>query len=69
MKVLGIIGSPRGDQGRSHQVVSGVLAGAQATGAETGALYLIDEEPEYCAHCGTRRVRIAQTWCFVKANN
>lgn len=52
VKVLGIIGSPRRERGLSHQVVSGVLAGAQAAGAETEVMYLIDEEPEYCIHCG-----------------
>jgi NAD(P)H-dependent FMN reductase len=52
MKVLGIIGSPRRRQGRSHQVVDRVLAGARAAGAETEALDLIDEEPQYCVHCG-----------------
>ena len=51
-KVLGIVGSPRGEMGQSHQVVSKVLAGARAAGAQTEVLYLVDEEPEYCIHCG-----------------
>ena len=51
-KVLGIVGSPRRERGLSHQVVSGVLEGARAAGAETETLYLIDDEPEYCIHCG-----------------
>ena len=51
-KVLGIVGSPRGEMGRSHQVVSSVLAGARTAGAQTEVLYLVDEEPEYCIHCG-----------------
>jgi len=52
MKVLGIAGSPRRERGLSHQVVNRILEGAQAAGAETELLYLIDSEPEYCIHCG-----------------
>jgi NAD(P)H-dependent FMN reductase len=52
MKVLGIVGSPRRERGRSHQVVSAVLAGARAAEAETELFYPIDEEPGYCVHCG-----------------
>ena len=52
MKVLGIIGSPRRERGLSQQIVARVLEGAEATGAETELLYLIDSEPEYCIHCG-----------------
>jgi multimeric flavodoxin WrbA len=54
MNVLGIIGSPRRETGLSQQVVSGVLAGARAAGAETETLYLIDQDPAYCIHCGHR---------------
>jgi NAD(P)H-dependent FMN reductase len=52
MKVLGIVGSPRRERGLSHQVVDRVLAGARAAGAQTKTLYLIDDEPQYCIHCG-----------------
>ena len=52
MEVLGIVGSPRREKGRSHQVVAKVLEGARAAGARTELLYLIDEQPEYCIHCG-----------------
>jgi multimeric flavodoxin WrbA len=52
MHVLAIIGSPRRERGRSHEVVTQVLSGAAAAGAETDVLYLIDEEPGYCIHCG-----------------
>ncbi len=52
MNVLGIVGSPRREQGRSHEIVSAILAGAEAAGAATDLLYLIDEEPQYCIHCG-----------------
>jgi NAD(P)H-dependent FMN reductase len=51
-QVLAIIGSPRREQGRSHEVVTQVLSGATEAGAETEILYLIDEEPGYCVHCG-----------------
>ncbi len=52
MTVLGIVGSPRGDQGRTHEVVMRALEGASQSGAETQSLYLADEKPEYCIHCG-----------------
>ena len=52
MNVLGIVGSPRRERGRSHQVVARVLEGAQAAGAQTELLYLVDEQPAYCIHCG-----------------
>jgi multimeric flavodoxin WrbA len=52
MKILAVIGSPRRERGRSHEVVTEVLSGAAAAGAETEVLYLIDEEPGYCIHCG-----------------
>ena len=52
MKVLGIVGSPRREKGRTAEVVGRVLAGAEAAGAATEILYLVDESPEYCTHCG-----------------
>jgi len=52
MRVLGIVGSPRRERGRTAEVVGRALAGAEAAGAETEILYLIDESPEYCIHCG-----------------
>ena len=52
MKILGIIGSPRREKGLCHQLVDRILEGAQTAGAETDLLYLIDEEPQYCIHCG-----------------
>jgi NAD(P)H-dependent FMN reductase len=52
MHVLGIVTSPRGENGLSHRLVSRVLWGARSAGAETTTLCLIDQEPEYCIHCG-----------------
>jgi NAD(P)H-dependent FMN reductase len=52
VNVLGIVGSPRRERGRSHEIVSAILAGARAAGATTDMLYLIDKEPQYCIHCG-----------------
>jgi NAD(P)H-dependent FMN reductase len=52
MKVLAVVSSPRRDRGLSHRVVSEVLSGARAVGAKTDTLYLADEDPEYCFHCG-----------------
>jgi NAD(P)H-dependent FMN reductase len=50
--ILAINGSPRRDMGRSHQILTEILSGAAAAGAETEILHLIDETPEYCVHCG-----------------
>ena len=50
--ILAINGSPRREMGRSHQVLTEILSGAAAAGAETEILHLIDENPEYCVHCG-----------------
>lgn len=52
MKVLGIVGSPRRERGLCHRLVSRVLEGAQFAGAQTEILYLRDESPAYCIHCG-----------------
>jgi multimeric flavodoxin WrbA len=54
MKVLGIVGSPRGAQGLGHRVVMRVLEGARAAGAETEIFCLMEQRPEYCTHCGHR---------------
>jgi multimeric flavodoxin WrbA len=52
MKVLGIVGSPRRDRGLTHEVVSRILAGAEKADAQTEMLYLADENPVPCVHCG-----------------
>lgn len=52
MKVLGIVGSPRREKGRTAEVVGRALAGAEAAGAATDILYLVDESPAHCIHCG-----------------
>ena len=54
MKILGIVGSPRRKRGLSHRIVAKILESAHAAGAETELLYLIDEKPQYCIHCGHR---------------
>jgi NAD(P)H-dependent FMN reductase len=50
--ILAINGSPRRDAGRSHQILTALLSGASAAGAETEILHLIDENLQYCVHCG-----------------
>ncbi|NLE45137.1 MAG: flavodoxin family protein [Chloroflexi bacterium] len=52
MKVLGVVGSPRRERGLSHRIVTKVLEGANTAGAQTELLYLIDQKPQYCIHCG-----------------
>lgn len=52
MRVLGIVGSPRRHKGISHQVIATILEGARESGAEIETIYLIDDGPQYCIHCG-----------------
>ena len=52
MNVLGIVGSPRGEKGHSFQIVSAILDGARAAGAETEMMDLSREQPQPCIHCG-----------------
>ena len=52
MQVLGVVGSPRREKGLSHRMVSQILLGAREAGADTDVLYLSDEQPQYCIHCG-----------------
>ena len=52
MKVLGIVGSPRGERGRSYQVVEAILGGARDAGAQVEVMSLVKEQPQYCIHCG-----------------
>ncbi len=49
IKVVGIVGSYR--KGKTiDSAVSAVLEGAQAKGAETKKIYLIDEHIEFCTN-------------------
>lgn len=50
MKILGIVGSYR-KNGVIDRLVTETLAGAEAAGAETKKIYLIDERIEYCTNC------------------
>lgn len=50
MKVLGIVGSYRKD-GIIDRLVSETLASAEAAGAETKKIYLMDARIEYCRNC------------------
>lgn len=52
MHILAINGSPRREMGRSHRILTAILSGASAAGAETEILHLIDENLQYCVHCG-----------------
>ena len=52
MEVLGIVGSPRREKGMTNQVVTRILEGARSAGGATSILYLVDENPGYCVHCG-----------------
>jgi len=52
MKVLGIVGSPRKEKGRTDALVQSALSGAKSVGAEIDTMYLIDRNPQPCVHCG-----------------
>lgn len=51
-RILGIVGSYR-KGGIVDQLVSEALAGAQASGASTHKLYLLDEDLAFCTNCRT----------------
>jgi len=52
MKIIGINGSPRGDQSRTRQLVKAVLDGANSAGAETELIDVSAIDLEYCTGCG-----------------
>ena len=52
MKVLGIVGSPRKERGRTDELVKSALEGAKSVGADTEVMYLADRDPKPCVHCG-----------------
>ena len=54
MKVLGIVGSPRKQRGRTDVLVRRALEGAMSVGAETEVMYLRDRDPQPCIHCSGR---------------
>ena len=54
MKVLGIVGSPRKQRGRTDVLVQRALEGARSVGAETEVMYLRDRDLQPCIHCGGR---------------
>ncbi|HEY3415258.1 MAG TPA: flavodoxin family protein, partial [Armatimonadota bacterium] len=57
MKILGIIGSPKGTNSVTRKLVSAVLDGAQAAGAEVELVDLTTLSIDYCQACGN---------CYVK---
>lgn len=52
MKLLAINGSPRREKGNTQKLLASVLASAQSAGHTTKIMYLADENPEPCEHCG-----------------
>ncbi len=54
MKILGVVGSPRGDIGRTDALVQSALRGAKSEGADTEVMYLANRDPKPCVHCGGR---------------
>lgn len=51
IKVLGISGSPRGKQSRSHKMLETVLAHARSFGAETKTIILSKQWMQLCEGC------------------
>jgi multimeric flavodoxin WrbA len=52
MKIIGINGSPRGDQSRTRRLVQAVLDGATEAGAETELIDVSAYDLKYCTGCG-----------------
>lgn len=52
MKIVGINGSPRGDQSRTRRLVQAVLDGAAEAGAETELIDVSACDLKYCTGCG-----------------
>jgi multimeric flavodoxin WrbA len=52
MRLAGIIASPRKSRGWCYEIVSRILSAAKRKGAETEIMFLMDEKPQYCIHCG-----------------
>ena len=52
MKVLAVNGSPRRDRGETAKVLEAIIESATALGAEAETMYLADEDPRHCVHCG-----------------
>lgn len=50
--ILGLVGSPRREQGFTHRAVSAVLQGAKEQGAQVQLEYLADWGLETCVDCG-----------------
>jgi len=50
--VIGLVGSPRKQQGYTHRLVRAVLDGAEALGARTRLEHLADWDLEACTACG-----------------
>ena len=52
MKVLAVNGSPRRNRGNTEKVLSAILEEVNSLGATTETMYLADEDPKCCEHCG-----------------
>ena len=52
MNILAINGSPRREKGNTEKVLAAILSDAESLGHATETVYLADEKPEYCTHCG-----------------
>lgn len=51
MKVVFFNGSPRGRQSNTHRIAAEILAGAQAAGAITEEVFLVEKHVEHCRGC------------------
>ncbi len=52
VNILAINGSPRRENGTTEKVLANILAAANSLGHTSETMYLADENPERCAHCG-----------------
>jgi multimeric flavodoxin WrbA len=52
MKILGVIGSPKGEKSQTLRLMQAVLAGADEAGADTECVDLCQLKVKYCTGCG-----------------
>ena len=52
MKILAVNGSPRREKGNTARVLSAIATAVEPLGASVEMMYLADEGPEHCVHCG-----------------
>ncbi len=53
MKIVAVLGSPRGKTGNTYRLIDSALRGAADAGAETSLIDITKKDISYCTGCGT----------------